>query len=174
MSFNILLAHTPGKASSVDFLSPLQTDRNLTLQMKLTDHVPVFEIEIETEAKAPDVSPSNISEIATFSEEVDSVVYEVFITQLKAHGLYYQFLTKQHSGSPDINITGVYTFSSISQVNLFETNDSGEFLKNSPNRAEPVDLVHEQQTDKIVREVISWENWGHPDGSSNLPIALTK
>ena len=67
MSFNILLAHIPGKANSAaDFLSRMQTDPNLTLQIKLTDHVPVRETEIETEAKAPNVSSSNISEIAPF------------------------------------------------------------------------------------------------------------
>ena len=89
MSFNILLAHTPGKANSAaDFLSRMQTDPNLTLQIKLTDHVPVREIEIETEAKAPNVSLLNISEFAPFSEELQPAVDAQFITQLKAHGLY--------------------------------------------------------------------------------------
>ena len=70
MSFNIL-AHIPGKANSAaDFLSRMQTDPNLTLQIKLTDHVPLREIEIETEAKAANVSLSNISEIMPFSEYV--------------------------------------------------------------------------------------------------------
>ena len=88
MSFNILLAHIPGKANSgADFLSRMQTDPNLTLQMKLTDHVPVREIEIDTEAEAPDVSLSNISQIAPFSEALHPTVDEQFITQLKAHGL---------------------------------------------------------------------------------------
>ena len=57
MSFNILLPLIPGKANSAaDFLSRMQTDPNLTLQIKVTDHVPIREIEIETEAKAPNVS----------------------------------------------------------------------------------------------------------------------
>ena len=71
LSFNILLAHIPGKAkSAADFLSRMQTDPNLTLQIKLTDHVPVREIENETKAKAPNVSLSNIDEIMPFSEYV--------------------------------------------------------------------------------------------------------
>ena len=71
LSFYILLAHIPGKATSaVDFLSRMQTDPNLALQIKLMDRVPVCEIEIETDAKAPDVCLSNISEIAPFSEEI--------------------------------------------------------------------------------------------------------
>ena len=71
LSFYIFLAHIPGKANSAaDFLSRMETDPNLALQIKLMDRVPVCEIEIETDAKAPDVSLSNISEIAPFSEEI--------------------------------------------------------------------------------------------------------
>ena len=111
LSFNILLAHIPGKANSAaDFLPHMQTDPNLTLQIKLTDHVPVREIEIETEAKAPNVSLSNISEVAPFSEELQPAVDEQFITQLKAHGLYDQFMAKQHGDDPDIQIKGFSLF----------------------------------------------------------------
>ena len=80
MSINILLAHIPGKTNSTaDFLSRMQTDPNLTLQIKLTDHVPTREIEIETEAKAPNVFLSNIGEIEPFSEEIQPAVDEQFI-----------------------------------------------------------------------------------------------
>ena len=121
MSFNFLLAHIPGKANSAaDFFSRLQTDPNLTLQIKLTDHVPILEIEIETEAKAPNVSLSSISEMAPFSEELQSAVDEQLITQLKAHGLYDQFIADQPSEDPDIHITGYFSFSSIPQVNLIK------------------------------------------------------
>ena len=88
----------------------MQTDPNLTLQIKLTDHVPVREIEIETEAKAPNVSLSNISEVAPFSEELQPAVDEQFITQLKAHSLYDQFIAKQHGDDPDIHITVFFLF----------------------------------------------------------------
>ena len=93
LSSNILLTHITGKPNSApDFLSRMQTDPNLTLQMKLTDHVPLREIEMETEAEALNVSLSYISEVAPFSEEIQSAVDEQFINQLKAHGLYDQFL----------------------------------------------------------------------------------
>ena len=52
LSFNILIAHIPGKANSAaDFLSRMQTDPSLCLSIKLTDRVPIREIEVETEAK---------------------------------------------------------------------------------------------------------------------------
>ena len=59
--------------------------------MKLTNHVRVREIEKETE-KAPNVLLSNISGNTPFSKEVQHVVDDQFIKQLKAHGLQDQFL----------------------------------------------------------------------------------
>ena len=175
LSFNILLAHIPGKANSAaDFLSHMQMDPNLTLQIKLTDHVPVREIEIETEAKAPNVSLSNISEIAPFSEEPQPAVDEQFITQLRAHGLYDQFIAKQHGDNPDTQITGFFSLSSIPQVHLIETNDFEDILNDLPNRTQPLDLVQEQQNDEVIREVVPWKNWSNPDELPNLPLALRK
>ena len=175
LSFNILLAQIPGKANSAaDFLLGMQTDPNLTLQIKLTDHVPIREIEIETEAKAPNVSLSNISEIAPFPEELQPAVDEQFITQLKAHGLYDQFIAKQSSDGPDIHITGFFSLSLIPQANLIETNDFEDILNNLPHRTQPLDLVQKQQNDEVIREVVSWKNWGNPDESPNLPLALRK
>ena len=152
----------------------MQTDPNLTLQIKLTDHVPIRDIEIETEAKAPNVSLSNINEIARFTEEPQPAVDEQFITHLKAHGLYGQFIAKQPSDDPDIHITGFFSLSSIPQVNLIETNDFEDILNDLPDRTEPLDLVQEQQNDEVIREVVLWENRGNPDESPNLPLALRK
>ena len=42
---------------------------------------------------------------------------------------------------------GFYTFSSIPQVNLIETNDFEDFLNDLANRTEHLDLVHEHQND---------------------------
>ena len=132
----------------------MQTDRNLTLQIKLTDHVPIREIEIEREAKAPNVSLSNISEVTPFSQELQSAIDEQFITQLKAHSLYDQFIAKQPSDDTDIHITGFFFFSPLLQVNLIETNDFEDILNDLPNRTQPVDLVQEQQNDEVIREVV--------------------
>ena len=101
----------------------MQTDTNLTLLIKLTDQVPFREIEIETEAKAPNVSLSNISDTAPFSEEPQPAVDDQLITELTAHGLYDQFLIKQPSDDSNIRIRGFFCLSSIQQVNLIETND---------------------------------------------------
>ena len=125
----------------------MQTDPNLTLQIKFTDHVLVREIEIETEAKAPDIFLSSSSEIEPFSEEIHPVVDEHLINQLKALGLYDQVLAKQPTDDPDVRLTGFYTFSSILQVNLIETNDFEDILNVLLNRTQPLDLIQEQQND---------------------------
>ena len=175
MSFKILLAHILGKANSAaDFLSRMQTDPNLRLQIKLTDHVPVHEIEIDTEAKAPDVSLSTFSEIALFFKEIQPVVDEHLINQLKALGLYDQCLAKQPSDEPDIHITGFFSLPPIPLVNLIETNDFEDILNDLPNRTQPLDLVQEQQNDEVIRELVSWKKLDNPNESPNLPLALRK
>ena len=111
LSFKILIAQIPGKANSAaDFLSRMQTDPNLTLQIKLTDQVPTGEIEIETEAKAPNDFLLNSSEIAPFSEELQPTIDKQFITQLKAHGFYDQYKAKQPSDNPHVLIPGFFSF----------------------------------------------------------------
>ena len=172
-SFNILLANIPEKANSAaEFLSSMQTDPNLSLHIKPTDHVPIREIEIETEAKAPNVPSSNINEIARFSEGLQSAIDEQFITQLEAHGLSDQLIARHPSDDPDNHITSLFSLSSIPQVNLSETNDFEDVLNNLPNRTQPFDLVQEQQNDEIIREVVSWRKWCNPNESQNLPFAL--
>ena len=81
---------------------------------------------------------SIISEIEQFSEEIHPVVDEHLINQLKALGLYDQFLAKQPSDNPAIHLTGFYTFSSIPQVNLIETNDFEDILNGLPDRSQPL------------------------------------
>ena len=124
MSFNILLTHILGKANSdADFLPRMQSDLNLTLQMKLTNHVPVREID----AKAPDVSLSNISEITPLSEAIQPFLDKHLISQMKTLGLYDQFLVKQPSDNPDIHITGFYTFHRFHKSTLLKQTTSRMF-----------------------------------------------
>ena len=115
---------------------------------------------------------SNISEITPFSEELQPAVDGQFITQLKVHGLYDKFLAQQPNDDPDLNIAGFYSFSSIPQVNLIETNVFEDFLNDLPDRTEPQDFAHEQQNDEVIREVNLWKNRCNPDVSPILTLAL--
>ena len=110
LSSIILLENIPRKENSAaDFLSRVQTDPNLTLQIKFTDQRPIREIGKETEAKAPIVFLSKIGGYTSFSGDIHPVVDEQFMHQLKAHGFYNPFLTKQYSGNSNINITHFLT-----------------------------------------------------------------
>ena len=152
----------------------MQTDPKLTLQIKLTDHVTIREIELETESKAPIVSLSNISEIAPFFEELQTAVDEQIIDQLRAHGFYDQFLAKQPNDDSYIPIRGFFSFSSIQQVNLIETNHFEDILNGLPNRTQPLDFSQEQRNDENIREVTLWKNRGNPDELPKLPLVLRK
>ena len=84
MTFIILLAHISGKENSaVEYFSRMQTDPKLTIQIKITDNVPIREKEKETEAKAPNVSLLNFSYIKPFSEDKQPNDDEHFNNQLK-------------------------------------------------------------------------------------------
>ena len=104
------------------------TDPNLALQLKPMDHVPIGEIELETESKAPNVFLTNISAITLFSEEVQPVVDDQLINQLKVQGLHDQFLAKQPSDDSDVIITGFFSLL-IPLVNLIEINDLTHFKR---------------------------------------------
>ena len=171
LSFTSLLAHSPGKANSAaDFLSRMQTDPTLTLSLKISDRVPIQEIEIETEAKAPDVALSNISNRQFFSETID----ERLVSQLNEFGLYEQFLQKTTEAHtiPSLDITGFYSFCQKNQTILVSSEEFSNILDDLPNRSEPIDLALEQSQDEIIREVMQREDRGSPDMSPNLPITL--
>ena len=86
----------------------MQTDPTLTLSPKLPDRIPIKEIEIETEAKSPDVALSNISDRAHFPESVDDQSDDRLFSQFKEFGLYEQFLEKTTESQtiPSLDITG--------------------------------------------------------------------
>ena len=174
LSFNICLAHIPVKANSAaDFLSLMQTDPSLSIQIKLTDDVPIREIEIETAGKTPDVALSNIAAVKTFPDELPALD-ENFLNQLKVHGLFDQFLAQQPAEDHVVTVNGLFSFISAPQINLIESNDFEDVLNDLPNRIHPLNLKEEQSKDEVIREVFTWLQNGKPDESLHLPIALRK
>ena len=97
---------------------------------------------------------SNKIELSPFSKEVLPIVDGNLIKQLKAVGLHDQFLAKQPSDDPDINLTRFYTCPSNPQENLIETDVFEVTSNNLSNRTEHLELVQDQQIDEIVGEVI--------------------
>ena len=69
LSPNTVIAHIHGTANyEADFLPRVQTDKNASLSFRLTDTVPVREIHIESEAKSPDVSITNVDQLNNVSQ----------------------------------------------------------------------------------------------------------
>ena len=65
----------------------MQTDTSLSLQIKLTDRVPVTEIEIEMAAKQPAASLSNNDSFQKFADNTIEPIDAQFIEQLQKQGL---------------------------------------------------------------------------------------
>ena len=148
----------------------MQTDPYLSFSIKLTDRVPIREIEIETAAKAPDVALSNIATLQPFPEALNGPEDEIFLNQLRECGLYEQFLQKNSEQlNSDLHINGLWSLNNTDQLNLIESEEFRDILDDLPNRTAPLNLVREQCEDETIREVIVWINRGYPDNSSNLP-----
>ena len=154
----------------------MQTDPSFCLSIKLTDQVPIREIEVETEAKTTNVSISNIDEMILFSSTSQLTVDENFISQLQAYGLYEQYLANASLANDpnELVVTGLMCFLPIWQLNLIATNEFHDVLDNLPNRSQPLDLANKQALDETIKEVLLWKSRGHVDASPNLPTALRK
>ena len=150
----------------------MQTDPSLSIQIKLTDDVPIREIEIETAAKTPDVALSNISAVNTFPGELPALDQN-FLSQLKLHGLYDQFLAKQLSDVHYVTVHGLFSLKHVPQMSLIASNDFEDVLNDLPNRLHPLNLKEECK-DEVITEVLTWLQNGKPDEPLHLPIALRK
>ena len=85
LAFNIVIAHIPGRANyRADFLSRKENDQTATMSFKLTDRIPVREIEIDTEAQNPDVELNVLFDAENFGNEINSDKIDV----IKKFGLY--------------------------------------------------------------------------------------
>ena len=94
-----MLANIPGRTNTaVEFHLYKRMIAGLILLMKLTVHGFFREIEneIETEAKALDLSLSNIVEVTHLSNTLSDVVDNQFSNQVKDEGVYCDFLAKEN------------------------------------------------------------------------------
>ena len=89
-AFNTVVNHIPGKANAAaDFLSRLQSDPNETSELKLTDRIPVREIEVDVRAKLPD-NTNNELFTDDFPDEFLQVVDINTLIRLNQSGIYKQ------------------------------------------------------------------------------------
>ena len=173
LSCNSSLAQITGRPNSAaDFLSRMQTDPSLSIQIKLTSHVPIREIAIETEAKAPNVSLSIISELnflrtclflLNLSLASSKLMVFMITSQRKRQLVNRMFLLRVC-----ISVT------QVPQVNIIGTSDFEDVLCDLRKRSQPPNLNQAQQTDNVIHGVILWKNRDSLDQSPKLPIDLRK
>ena len=161
LAFNIVIAHIPGRANyAADFLSRMENDKSETMSLKLTDRIPVREIEIDTEAQNPDVELNVLFGIDNFDDEANNAELDV----LKKLGVFEDYKKKQ-SNSPITEIQGLLKLKRKTEINSIEyPNPLDEFPDLTDNLIS-LNLAEEQQKDADIRTVISWiqQNNQQPD-----------
>ena len=159
-SFNIVIALIPGKANyAADFLSRIQTDKAASLPLKITDKVPVREIYVESEAKSPDVSISNIDQLNTVPEsEMEVIIF----SQLQELELYDAYVERKRENGDEIS--SLFKLKRA-EVNAIQYANQDDLLNDLTDREEILDLASEQTKDEEIMQAIEWKRNGL---SSNL------
>ena len=146
----------------------MENHKTATMSLKLTDRIPVREIEIDTEAQNPDVELNVFFDIDNFDDEANNTELEV----LKKLGVY-EHHKKQQNISPITEIQGLFKLKRKQEINSIEyPNPLDEFPDLTDNLIS-LNLADEQQKDTDIRTVISWiqQNNQQPDlkyASTNL------
>ena len=161
LAFNKVIAHIPGCANyAADFLSKMENDKTATMSLKLTDRIPVKEIEIDTEAQNPDVEVNVLLDGEISNDEMNADVLDA----LKKLG-YYADYKKRQSGLPITEIQGLFKLKRKQEVNSIQyPNPLDEFPDLTDNLI-TLNLAEKQQKDADIRTVISWiqQNIQQPD-----------
>ena len=150
LSFNIVIAHIPGKANyAADFLSRVQTEKSASLTLKHVNQIPVKEIQVEGEAKSPDVMITNIN---VLSEDLPSETDNSdMISKLEALGLYETYLERKQRNQNDINELWKLSREEVNQVKLPSSED---VLSDLLQKQDSLDLKREQSRDEDISQVI--------------------
>ena len=146
----------------------MENDKTATMSLKLTDRIPVREIEIDTEAQNPDIELNVLFDIENFDDEINSAELDV----LKKLGVYDDYKKKQNN-LPVTEIQSLLKLKRKQEINSTEyPNPLDEFPDLTDNLIS-LNLAEEQQKDADISTVISWiqQNNQQPDlkyASTNL------
>ena len=158
MSFNIIIAHIPGKANyAADFLSRMQTDPSVSLSLKLTDKIPVREIQIDTTAKLPDASLNLIHSMDDAFPEKKKID-DNLRAQLLELGLYENVMRELSSQEASATIQP-QNFVRITRpiIAAVQHPDPADVFSDLNMSHEVLDLKNEQDKDNDIVEVKDWK-----------------
>ena len=151
----------------------MENDKTATMSLKLTDRIPVKEIEIDTEAQNPDVELNVLFDTQNLCDEIN----EDEVNIPKKIGVYEKYKIRQSS----FLITEIHVLLKLKrkqEINSIEfPNPLDEFPDLTDNLIS-LNLAEEQQKDADIRTVISWnqQNSQQPDlkyASTNLKKSIT-
>ena len=138
----------------------MENDKTATMSLKLTDRIPVREIEIDTEAQNPDVELNVLLDTEINDDELNGDA----LNALKKIGLYEEY-KKRQSNLPVTEIQGLFKLKRKTEINSIEyPNPLDEFPDLTDNLIS-LNLAEEQQKDTDLRTVINWlqQNNQQPD-----------
>ena len=137
---------------TADFLSRMENDKTATISLKLTDRIPVKEIETDTEAKNPDIELNTLfSEYQTFGDQVSTETLQ----QLKNLGLYEEY-KKKHLNTEINEIQALIKLMKKQELNSVQYPNLLDEFPDLTNNLISLNLADEQQEDADIRTVISW------------------
>ena len=162
LSYNLVIAYIPGRANyAADFLSGVQNDLSTTIELKLTDRIPVREIEVQTIAKKPDASPSSTDSIHRMFDQQRTNKSDILIHQLREKGISDDLLEQikhQTKVTQDVDeVQGYIKFLARTQINAVLMPDLNDYLSDLVERNEPLDLKTEQEKDEVLKIVVKWK-----------------
>ena len=154
MAFKIIIAHIAGKATyAAEFLSRVQTDPSASLSLKLTDKVPVQEIQID---KVPDASLNLVQTVNdAFPETQTELIDEALKTQLQKLGLLYKTCLRELIAQEDPDTLAPQTFVRISRpiIAAVQYPDPADVFYDLNTSH----LKTEQEKDPDIEQVKTWK-----------------
>ena len=160
MAFNIIIAHIPGKENyAADFLSRMQTNPSASLSLKLTDKIPIREIQIDTTAKVPDASLNLVQTVNdAFPETQTEQIDESLKTHLQKLDLYETCL-RELIVQEDQDTLIPQTFVRISRpiIAAVQYPDPADVFYDLNMSHGVLDLKNEQEKDPDIEEVKTWK-----------------
>ena len=163
LSYNLVIAHIPGRANyAADFLSRVQSDLSTTIELKLTDRIPVREIEVQTIAKTPDASLSSVDSIDRMFDQQTTNKNDIFIHQLREQGVSDDLLEQIKQQTNKINqdiheVQGYIRFLARTEINAVLIPDPNDYLSDLVEQNQPLDLKTEQEKDEVLKRVVKWK-----------------
>ena len=154
LAFNIIIAHILGKANyAADFLSRMQTDPSASLSLKLTNEIPVREIQIDTTAKVPDASLNLIQSMdGAFPERKQ--IDDNLRAQLLEIGLY-EKIFRQLSTKANSDIIEPQNFVRLSGPTIAANGyaDPDDLFQDLNLKHEILNLENKQEKDPDIEDV---------------------